>query len=324
MVFCVLPEVLKHMSIMSSSWDGCGDEDVREMHQDHQHLIQHEMGDVFDAPENFSLVHCVAEDMVMTKGVAKTFQDRFGRRNELLAQKKKMGEVAMLKDGRRYIFYLIGKERTNSRPVYPDVLLKCLETLRKVCLELNITKLAMPKLGHGYNKLNWDIIEQHINELFIQQGFVVNVYHILFVYQAGILENAPPHFSTIHPVPHGFTIRTELSCKMVATTGRLCHLVRIQKEVGDVAYQRDGKHIIFYLITRASEDEHSNLVNIKKCFKSLRCICDRLSIRRLAMNKMTSHIGHLTWDNNIMPSINNLFLSSGIEILIYEAPIKLC
>ena len=43
-------------------------------------------GDLFECPETASLVHCVSEDMVMGKGIAKVFKKRFGGEKELKMQ----------------------------------------------------------------------------------------------------------------------------------------------------------------------------------------------------------------------------------------------
>lgn len=43
-------------------------------------------GDLFTTPSNVSLAHCVSTDMVMSKGIAKIFRDRYKRVDELKAQ----------------------------------------------------------------------------------------------------------------------------------------------------------------------------------------------------------------------------------------------
>jgi hypothetical protein len=43
-------------------------------------------GDLFSAPSNVSLAHCVSKDMAMSKGIAKLFRDKFGQINELKKQ----------------------------------------------------------------------------------------------------------------------------------------------------------------------------------------------------------------------------------------------
>ncbi len=43
-------------------------------------------GDLFSAPSDTSLAHCVSTDMQMSKGIAKLFRDKFGQVDELKNQ----------------------------------------------------------------------------------------------------------------------------------------------------------------------------------------------------------------------------------------------
>lgn len=80
------------------------------------------MGDLFAAGPDISLAHCVSRDLEMGKGIAVRFKNLFGRVDELRAQEKDVGQVAVLPplvDGdKRHIFYLITKERYFGKPTY--------------------------------------------------------------------------------------------------------------------------------------------------------------------------------------------------------------
>ena len=43
-------------------------------------------GDLFSCPHDNSLVHCVSEDLHMSKGIAVLFKEKFGRVEELKVQ----------------------------------------------------------------------------------------------------------------------------------------------------------------------------------------------------------------------------------------------
>merc|ERR1712107_120367 len=58
-------------------------------------------GDLFSAPPNLSLVHCISQDCAMGKGIAKQFAEKFGRVNEIKEQHVKVGGVAVLKHNDR-------------------------------------------------------------------------------------------------------------------------------------------------------------------------------------------------------------------------------
>jgi hypothetical protein len=49
-------------------------------------VFQEIRGDLFSAPSNTSLAHCVSQDMEMSKGIAKLFRDKFRQIDELKNQ----------------------------------------------------------------------------------------------------------------------------------------------------------------------------------------------------------------------------------------------
>uniref|UniRef100_A0A3B3Y6J3 Macro domain-containing protein n=1 Tax=Poecilia mexicana TaxID=48701 RepID=A0A3B3Y6J3_9TELE len=69
--------------------------------------IKYVTGDLFSAPNQESLAHCVSEDLRMGKGIAVLFKKNFGRVDALKEQKKLTGECAVLTHDRRFIYYLV-------------------------------------------------------------------------------------------------------------------------------------------------------------------------------------------------------------------------
>ena len=84
-------------------------------------VLEERKGDLFTAGEEYCLAHCVSEDLVMGKGVAKPFKEKFGGINELRAQRPQTGGVCVLKRGSRWIYYLITKV-TTQRTIPPPPL----------------------------------------------------------------------------------------------------------------------------------------------------------------------------------------------------------
>jgi O-acetyl-ADP-ribose deacetylase (regulator of RNase III) len=130
-------------------------------------------GDLFTSKN--SLAHCVSEDLKMGKGIAKTFKDKFGSVNELRLQKKKVGEVAYIKNDNRYIFYLITKEKYFQKPDYSDLYLS-LTNLRDLCKNFGITEISMPKIGCGLDRLDWTIVRKYIDKIFGNSGISVTIF----------------------------------------------------------------------------------------------------------------------------------------------------
>ncbi|KAJ8911018.1 hypothetical protein NQ315_003580 [Exocentrus adspersus] len=113
-------------------------------------VTSEEQRDLFQVPNEFALAHCVAQDLKMSRGIAATFKQRFGRVDELRDKKPEVGEVVQLGEDKtgRNIFYLITKELSYQQPTYQDVWASLVD-LRDALLSQNITKLAIPKLACG-------------------------------------------------------------------------------------------------------------------------------------------------------------------------------
>lgn len=125
------------------------------------------VGDLFTVDSRFCLCHCVSADLAMGKGIAVQFKKRFGRVGELKEQGKKVGEAAVLEDADhgRAIYYLITKESYWGKPTY-KTLGKALVEMRAHMKAKGYTKLAMPRIGCGLDKLQWKKVKEVISEVF--------------------------------------------------------------------------------------------------------------------------------------------------------------
>ncbi|XP_050293437.1 uncharacterized protein LOC126733979 [Anthonomus grandis grandis] len=124
-------------------------------------------GNLFNQPKEFSLVHCVAEDFRMGSGIAVTFKREFGNQAELLDQYVKPGGLAVLFDEehQRFIYYLVTKKESSGKPTYQD-LWESLCKLKDHIKENKVTKLAMPRLGCGLDRLEWNKVKAMLAHLF--------------------------------------------------------------------------------------------------------------------------------------------------------------
>ncbi len=132
-------------------------------------------GDLFDAKE--CLCHCVSADFYMGKGIAVEFKKRFGYVQELLSQKKGVGDIAVLTVESRTIFYLVTKEKYYLKPTY-ESLTNCLRELAEECIRLDIKKISMPKIGCGLDNLNWQKVKKIIQKELCDIGIDVTVYYL--------------------------------------------------------------------------------------------------------------------------------------------------
>ncbi|XP_021365160.1 O-acetyl-ADP-ribose deacetylase 1-like isoform X2 [Mizuhopecten yessoensis] len=132
-------------------------------------------GDLFSCPETESLAHCISEDIRMGKGIAVLFKKKFGRVDELKAMKRKTGELAVLRVGKRFVYNLITKPKANDKPTY-DTLRASLKEMKKHCVRYNVTSVSMPCIGCGLDRLNWEEVSTMICETFSDTGMTITVY----------------------------------------------------------------------------------------------------------------------------------------------------
>ncbi|EDW73118.2 uncharacterized protein Dwil_GK17372 [Drosophila willistoni] len=111
-------------------------------------------GNLFSAPDNFALVHSVSADFAMCAGINLQFRCKFGQVDDLKKQGKHTGNVAVLEQGGRYIYNLVTKERSHEKCTY-TALYYALLAMREHMREHNVTKLAIPRLGCGIDRLDW-------------------------------------------------------------------------------------------------------------------------------------------------------------------------
>ncbi|RHZ68368.1 hypothetical protein Glove_295g31 [Diversispora epigaea] len=123
-------------------------------------------GDLFvNAPQNSSLAHCVSADFRMGKGIASIFKEKFQSVEELVSQKKGVGEVAFLRRNEQYIFYIITKEKYFQKPTRRNFE-NSLYCLRRLCEELGVKVLSAPKIGTGLDKLPPEFVRKTISKVF--------------------------------------------------------------------------------------------------------------------------------------------------------------
>lgn len=138
--------------------------------------------DIFNAPSYYSLVNYVSNDVSATRGIAGQFKKKFGRRDLLLKQKRKVGECATLFDNfserniNRCIYYLVIKQSSRCKPTLMNIR-NALLSLKKECFKNSVRYLAMPKLMCKENQIEWHDIQEIIKEIFRDTGMSISFYH---------------------------------------------------------------------------------------------------------------------------------------------------
>ncbi|XP_064540616.1 ADP-ribose glycohydrolase OARD1 [Drosophila montana] len=145
--------------------------------------LQEINGDLFSAPKTHSLAHCVGADLAMGAGIAVKFKEVYGKVDQLEAQKARSGEMAVLKDDERYIYYLVTKSQSWALPTY-ESLQSSLEKMRDHMVKNDIHKLAIPRIGCGIDGLEWDKVSAVLTEVFQREDVEITVYNYVPPQQA--------------------------------------------------------------------------------------------------------------------------------------------
>jgi hypothetical protein len=87
----------------------------------------------------------------------------------------KTGGCAFIKRDDRFIFYLVTKKYYNHKPYY-NCLENSLNALLEHCKNLNITKLCMPMIGSGLDKLEWNLVSRIIDDVFNKTNINITIY----------------------------------------------------------------------------------------------------------------------------------------------------
>lgn len=135
-------------------------------------------GDLFtDAPPTDALAHCVSQDLRMGKGIAYMFKKKYDGLNELKAQQCKVGQVAYLQRDNRHIFYLITKYYVYDKPDRKDFETS-LMGLRRLCEQLGVRGLSVPRIGTGLDGLSLSFVKNAINEAFEGSNIKVTMFYL--------------------------------------------------------------------------------------------------------------------------------------------------
>jgi len=130
--------------------------------------IREEVKDLFTVPQGYYLAHCISHDQALGAGIAKQFNEVYNMR-EKLADYFPIEDLGDFKDGYSLlvdnVFNLVTKNRAYEKPTYMS-LHEALEEMKEYVVNMKITKLAMPRIGCGLDKLEWDNVLEMICDIF--------------------------------------------------------------------------------------------------------------------------------------------------------------
>lgn len=132
-------------------------------------VIKEEIMDLFTVPQGYYLAHCISGDYALGAGIAKQFVENYNMRFKLhknypIPDGEKFANVgqALLVDN---VFNLVTKARVFHKPTY-ESLYDTLLDMRVQCENLDVSRLAVPLLGCGLDRLNWEQVKDVIEDVF--------------------------------------------------------------------------------------------------------------------------------------------------------------
>ena len=143
-------------------------------------IYREEVRDLFSVPDDYYLAHCISADFGMGKGIAVEFNKRFDMKHILRTKypdyvnqfhrQKRLSDCIL--EGR--VFNLITKERYFEKPTY-NTLIGALCKMKVLCQSENIHKIAMPIIGCGLDRLEWDKVSRIIKDVFQEEDVEILV-----------------------------------------------------------------------------------------------------------------------------------------------------
>ena len=124
-----------------------------------------EKRDLFTVPQGYYLAHCISADFALGSGIAKIFDSVYNMKFKLFRHfpdYEYNGGDTILVDN---VFNLVTKKKCYHKPTY-ESLREALEMMREQLEFLDATKLAMPWIGCGLDKLNKIDVYNMICEVF--------------------------------------------------------------------------------------------------------------------------------------------------------------
>ena len=125
--------------------------------------------DLFNVPQGFYLAHCISGDYALGAGIAKKFDHEYNMKYKLhklypIPTGSTCANVgkALLVDN---VFNLVTKDRYFHKPTY-SMLTETLIDMKAQMIDKEIYKIAMPTIGCGLDRLEWDRVKDLITQSF--------------------------------------------------------------------------------------------------------------------------------------------------------------
>lgn len=137
--------------------------------------MEHQVGDVLQAPGDFVIAHCISANLRLGKGIARTIQDRY--RELIRWEDHSVGCAVVTCTKGRLIYHLVTKNHHLDSPREVDIAAS-LWTLRGHMHKYGERKLAIPELACGLDGQSLKTVSKIVENVFDKSGIEVVMYHL--------------------------------------------------------------------------------------------------------------------------------------------------
>ncbi len=128
-------------------------------------IYKEEKRDLFKVSTEYYLAQCISADFDMGKGIVVEFNHRFrlkSRITENYPEYQWHGPDCIVIDR---VFNLITKKQYWGKPTLQS-LTEAVEKMKAYAIQHDVKKIAMPILGCGLDRLNWNDVSRMIQQVF--------------------------------------------------------------------------------------------------------------------------------------------------------------
>ncbi len=134
--------------------------------------FREEKRDLFTVDDNeYYFVQCISADYAMAAGIAVDFNKKYNIKNIMMTQPENVlsswDKSCLLVNNK--VFNLVTKTAHYQKPTYKS-LRKSLMSMKVMLLNnpeiINKSKLAMPRIGCGLDRLEWNKVSEIIQDVF--------------------------------------------------------------------------------------------------------------------------------------------------------------
>ncbi|XP_067643099.1 uncharacterized protein Targ2 [Eurosta solidaginis] len=293
----------------------------------HQFKLTEMKTNLLYAPESYALAHAVSADLNTVKGsLAWQFAVIFGNFEELSKQPMTVGNVAVMENQSRFIYFLVTKENVYETTKYGN-LEAALICMREHMRIHEITKIAMPRICCGSDSLDWQRVKQIIRAVFAKEN---NVEILVCTYNEpvkippkcqiievkGNIFSAPPDFSMVNSTGADFAMSSGIGLHFKCKFGQVRELMKQNKHVGHVAVLKDNNRFIYNLITKERSHDRCTYPVLYYALMAMREHMEQNNVTKLAIPRFGGDVDRLSW-LRVKNILEFVFANYAVEIIAY-------